>query len=159
MLSKFCGLLDYRWSRSRIKIPPLFFHSTIPRTSTLLSCLFPTAPSPCSFCPFRLRLNSHFSPAPSRYFTPQSSSFMFLANLVEDKLPPIPYPYGNPSLPFLFCPHHSLQLLFCPHGGGYRGGRQNLAPLLRFRGKKCFQFATIIFLIYLIVCTHFSRII
>ena len=121
MLSKFCGSLDYGWSRSRIKIPALFFHSSIPRTSTLLLCLFPTAPSPCSFCPFRLRLNSHFSPAPSSYFTPQSSSFMFLANLVDDKLPPLPYPYGNPSLPFYSVPTTPF-LFFSVPRGGYRGG-------------------------------------
>ena len=139
MLSKFCGSLDYGWSRSRIKIPALFFHSSIPRTSTLLLCLFPTAPSPCSFCPFRLRLNSHFSPAPSSYFTPQSSSFMFLANLVDDKLPLLPYPYGNPSLPF-FCPHHSLPLLFCPQGRIQGGGRRDLRTPQRFRGNKCSQF-------------------
>ena len=53
--------------------------------------------------------------------------------------------------------------------GGYKGGgggqdirpppdrfREGRSPPLRFRGKKCSQFATIIFFIYLIVCIHFS---
>ena len=133
MLSKFCGSLDYRWSRSRIKIPPNTPPSSfIPpypeqapphanHSLPLLSCLLPTAPSQCAFRPFRPRLNSHFSPPPLVTSLPSPPLLCSSPILLKTNSLPSPTHMATPhslfysvlTTPFIF---------FSVPRGGYRGG-------------------------------------